>query len=84
MDEGNNHFDFDFTPIGQAIKPHFIRKCFLTRQNNGALKITFHHNNNGFVTGKLFDLTFQRFKSCKFSRLFPSVTADKLIPSVLF
>jgi len=30
MDEGNNHFDFDFTPIGQAIKPHFIRKGFFT------------------------------------------------------
>ena len=61
-----------------------IRKRFLTRQNNRALEITFHHNNNGFITGKLFDLAFQRFKSCKFTSLFSPVTTDKLIPSVLF
>lgn len=28
MDERNNDFDFDFTPIGQAIKKDFIsRSC---------------------------------------------------------
>ena len=34
--------------------------------------------------GQLLNLTFQRFKTCKLTSLFPPVTADKLVPSVLF
>ena len=80
MDERNNHFDLDFTPIGQAIKKAREARG-MTREQ---LEITFHHHNNGFVTGKLFNLVFQRFKPRKFTSLFSPVTADKLIPSVLF
>ena len=48
------------------------------------MQIAFHHNDNGFITGKVFNLAFKGFKPCKLTSLFSSVTADKLIPPVLF
>ena len=96
MDERNNHFDFDFTPTGQAIKKareargmtreqlSGIRKGFLTQQDSSPLEIALNHDNNRFVTGQLLDLAFERFKPCKLASLFPPMTADKLIPPILF
>ena len=65
-------------------KPHFVGKGFLTRQDRGALQVTLYHNDDCFITGQLFNLTFQRFKPRKLASLFSSVSAYKLIPSVLF
>lgn len=40
--------------------------------------------NNSFITCQLFNLAFECFKSCKLTDLFTSVTANKLISSILF
>ena len=72
----------DATPsLAQAIKmKKFMQdgkltdEVFLTRQNGRALEIAFHHDNNRFVTGQILNLTFERFKPCKLTSLFPPVT----------
>lgn len=67
MDERNNHFDFDFTPIGQAIKKAREAKGITREQLSGIIGYAPRHiqsiENEGAVSALLYELVFQLHKA---------------------